>query len=341
MSGFTNNNLKTTTQNYINYKPADTNIYEGLATAGTITTLADSTASWTVNSLIDNIVCITKDAMCYYSVILRNTATELTFDDDLEIIPDALTSFRIINTLVIEDSNMDVLVALNVLVNECGVLLPLSTTSIERRYVHTYIEKAVNGTHKVPIMCRTTDTQAGQKYGTLEHVGEGVKLQAHTWLSGHYDIIQTYNIKRYANGYFDIDESVTSTSWQIVGNVNNLIYDTYKRFVENEVTGKNQLTYTSLLERDFSVRFNANVVKSGVGGELDISVALYDKETDTIYYFDERIASSRFGGGDGIQSISVTVPVRLTKNDRIILVARRTAGTFFVGEGSTVVVVEY
>jgi hypothetical protein len=191
-------------------------------------------------------------------------------------------------------------------------------------------------------MCRKTDTQAGQKYGTLEHIGEGVKLQAHTWLSGHYDIIQTYNIKRYASGYFDIDESVTSTSWQIVGNINNLIYDTYKRFVEKEVAGKNQLTYTSLLDRDFSVRFNANVNKTGGAvGELDVSVAIYDKETDTIYYLDDRIASSRFGAGVGIQSISVTVPVRLTKNDRVILVARRTSGTFFIGEGSTVEVVEY
>lgn len=341
MSGFSNSSLSNSAQKYINYKPENTNIYEGLANSGTITTLTDNTAIWEVDSLVDKVVCIVKDSICYYAVILSNTPTQLTFDDNLEIIPNSLTSFRILNTLVIDDSNMDLLVALDILDNECAVLLPLAVTAIERRYIHTYIETAINGFYRVPIICRGTDRQAGNKYGTLEHKGEGVKLQAHTWYSGHYDIIQTYNIKRYASGYFDTNESVTSTSWQIVGNIGNLIYDNYKRFVEKEISGKNQLTYTSLLMRDFSVKFNANVIKTGAGGELEISIAVYDKETDTIIYLDDRVSTTLFGGGEGVRVISVTVPVELIKSDRVLLVSRITTGTFSIGAGSTVEIVEY
>lgn len=60
-------------------------------------------------------------------------------------------------------------------------------------------------------------------------------------------------------------------------------------------------------------------------------------ETDQV----QRVSVTRFGGGLGVETINVEVPLELKRNDEIIPVARRNNGVFNIGEGSSIKVMEF
>lgn len=96
-----------------------------------------------------------------------------------------------------------------------------------------------------------------------------------------------------------------------------------------------------MLQREFYVSFTAIINKTGSTGELDITLAKRDGETGIVTFLDNRISTTQFGGGDGVETINVEVPVTLKRNDEIIPVSRRTAGIFSIGDGSSIKVVEF
>ena len=328
---------------YINYKAPATDLYNGTATGGSLTTLVDTNANWEVDQWKDKVVKIQRNGGSDFEFdnVLSNTSNTITFDSDLLYAPSAGNSYRILNTLQLSQSQLDTMIDLDIEDNCCAVLLPPSTLDIERKYAHVYVERAVDGTHIAPIVCYGTDVQNGVKYGTLEHRYEGVRLHAHTCNIPHWDIIQTYGVDRFATGYWNANEAIASTTWAYLGNMTALTYDNKKRFVEYDRSGKKWIRYTSLVPQSFSVKLNVRVSKTGAGGEASFSVAKRDGTTGVVTNLDSRLVSTLFGGGDGVATVTLTVPVTLSRNDEIIAIARRNTGTFSVLAGSQIEVIIY
>jgi hypothetical protein len=312
----------------------------GSATGGTLTTLEDTTATWEPNQFADKGIRIKRNGGADYewAIILSNTATVLTFDDDLIFAPCPLCTYEIVDTLVLTSEQMPLIAALDLRDNNAAVILPNSTPENERKYCHVYIEMAVNGDKSAGVICRGTERQLGAKNGELLARGEGARLYAHQWITPHWDVLQVFNVKRFANGFFSINEPVASDIFIPVGA--NLDYDNIRRFIPYERGGINYLRYTSLFQREFVLKFSCTVNKSGGVGEMSISFAKRDGVTGVLTLLTTRQATTRFASGAGIADLIVEVPVLLKRNDEIVPIALRTSGTFAISAGSAVSVLE-
>lgn len=312
----------------IDKKPVSLGI-TGNVTAQTPNSITDNTKAWIVDEFKDKAVKLDTGVVAEYAIVLSNTEDTLVFDD---VLLNPAASYSIIDSLVVNPSDLDCIIALDIIDACCAVILPLSTVSIERGYVHAYIERAVNGLYKAPIMCRGTQRQAGQKYGTLEHQGEGVRLHAHMWGVPHWDIIQTYNITRLASAYWTVPQTVNSSSWApVLG----MIADKAKRFTLDS----GWFRYLSLLPRMLKVTFTANITKSGGVGDMDISIAKRDA-AGVITFLDYIQSSSRFGSGVGNTTITVDLLVELTYRESLVAIAQRSGGTFQIDPGSNLIIEE-
>ena len=333
--------------NKVDFDPGSENLYSGNVSSGTTATLTDTSANWEVNQWKDKIVKIFRegDTDFEFAVVESNTADTLTFDDDLIFIPCSLCTYDILVTFVVEPYFLPILIAVNLETNNSGILLPKSTPQIERTSFHAYIEMSLNGNNRCPVMCRGAERQAEAKYGLLEHKSEGVKLYPHQWMRPHWDIIDTFNIKRLASGYFSQPELITTANnvWGVVGDEGTLVYDNKKRFTEVIRESKVWLRYTSLLVRTFRTTIDLVISKTGGGqGEFHLSGAKRDGETGDITYFylDNRLAKTRFGGQDGIQDININIPMELKRNDEIAILGLKTASTMTVSSG-TIGIIEF
>jgi len=322
------------TINFVPEAPHDT----GDVTGGTITTLVDSTKTWTVDEWIDKIVKIEINGDMEYGVVLSNTADTLTFDDDLIFEPCVGCVYHILDTKVVTPEDLNLMLAVDCRDYPGGVLLPKVTGAFERKYIHTYIEKSNNG-NTIPVMSRGTDRQLGVKYGTLEHATEGVRLYAHTFLTDHWDIIQSYNIKRLASEYLDddVDLAGDTTDWQEIMASAKTVTEKLKRFVAVVRDGTTWLRYTSLLPKDFFVNGVIQAIKTGGGvGECYATIRIKDGVTGVETDYTTRDIYSRFGSGEGAQAFIVKILFELKRNDEITIIARRTAGTFTIGSGTSI-----
>jgi hypothetical protein len=317
-------------------------ILESAVTSGTDTTLTDTTQNWGINQWKDHIVKIYKNggADFQFGVVLSNTANTLTFDDNLIGAPCNLCMYKIIHTYIIPPERLPFILAVDNRNGEGGVILPKVTPDIERRYVHVYMERTVGDT-EVPIISRTTDRQGGVKYGVLEDRNEGVRLYTHQWQSEHWDIISTYNIKRFTTAYWLNDTNVPATNnvFHIVSPVANVTTDFYKRFRPVERDGNIWWRYTSLIPQYFYMIFTANISKTG--GVGDAQITWRKRHADgTIEDLDTRSSGTRFGAGAGENTITVEVPVLLSRNDEVTPILAKT-GTFVVEQGSYIKIIQF
>ena len=323
----------------IDYIAPATDLDSGTSSGGSNTTLIDSTKTWTVDEFVNKVVKINcnNSAVFEYGVVASNTSNTLTFDSELVFAVHDNCDYKILNTLEVPEK-FPLIVAFDVRLNDCAILLPKMNSDLERKSIHSYIELADNGDNKVAIVCREGDDFLQQKWGTLEHKFEGVTLYGHNFGRPHYDVISTYNIKRYANGYTTADTNITSTTFEYMGA--NLNYDVFKRFVEVNDSGQNWIQYTSLIPSEFELEFTALVDKSGGGGSVvDISFNKKTKEgVETL--LNTRVSIVSLSAGADKETISFKVPVTLNYGDRVIPTAKRTTGTILLKAGSQVTIRE-
>ncbi|MGD9678086.1 MAG: hypothetical protein AB7V16_06950 [Vulcanibacillus sp.] len=308
----------------------------------TPTTIILSGATLTPNEFVDSVIGITLNGICEYAVIKEHTEDTLILDDDLTHPDPVGKTLRILNTTVVTDIQLNTLIALNTTNGPMAILLPKSRNENERKFIHTYIE--VSGDYICPIVCRETDRQAGAKSGYLQYKYEGVRLHTHSWNVAHWDIIQVYGVKRYATGYWGANDSIVALNFSniIAAKIGaNIVTDSSSRFAPIVKDGVNGIQYISLLPRKFSCKLVLTVEKTGSTGEATIGFAKYDYSENTTILLDSRLGYTLFGGGDGLQSVSVIVPVDLNFGDELYVVASKTAGTLSVKAGSSLEVLEY
>lgn len=314
-------------------------VYSGIITGSGDRFITDSSAAWQEDEFVDRVVkIIHTDGTYCVGVVESNSEDTLYFDDDLLDAHTLGDGYSILDTVVVEASTQPTMVAINTQTNNaaCAVLLPASTPEFERSYVHAYIEKSNNGDHICPVVCRGQDRQAGAKYGELIHQSEGVRLYQHQLGVPHWDIIQVYNVKRLATGYWSSNESVTSAVFAPIGSPAAMQYDYKKRFISRIDAGVEWLVYTSLLERNFLLSFSCSVEKSGGVGELFVTFATKDGETGVITAHTERVGSTRFASGLGRETLFIEIPVTLKRGDSFVPMARISGGTFSLLAGSYV-----
>jgi hypothetical protein len=330
--------VTTKTVNYV----AIPDLGSGNVVSATNTSITDTNKSWAINILVDKLVKITCSitGRFFYGLILSNTSSTITFDDVLLETPTTNCTYRIIDTVVLDGDDLNTIVACDIRQNSCGVVLPRAVVQDEREFVQVYNELANNGDHSTVVMCRGTERQLGQKYGELNHKYEGVRLHVHTWMAPHWDVLQTFNIGRYADGNWIVDENITNSAFQYIGDVGKIVFDAPKRFQPINVSGKLWLRYTSLLTRRFLVLASISIEKVGGGNTItEISLAKRDASTGVVTQLTGRIGVSRLSVA-GQATISFTSKVDLNHNDEIILIGRRDTGTIIIQTGSGLDVIE-
>jgi len=320
-------------------RAAQAPLYSGAVTAEGVRSITDSSASWQEDEFVDSVVKILHaDGTYCVGVVESNSENTLYFDDDLLDTLALGDTYQILDTVVVEASTIPTMVSVDTRSNNaaCAVLLPASTPEFERSYVHAYIERSNNGDQICPIVCRGQDRQAGAKYGELIHQSEGVRLYQHQLDVPHWDIIQVYNVNRLATGYWSSNEPVASAVFAPIGSPVAMQYDYKKRFISRIDAGVEWLVYTSLLERNFLLSFSCSVEKTGGTGELFITFATKDGETDVVTMHTERVSSTRFASGVGRETLFIEIPVTLKRGDSFVPAARNSGGTFSLSAGSYV-----
>lgn len=328
--------------NTINFIVPSGDIDSGTVSSPTISSISDPTKTWEVDIHKDKVVriCSNDGATFQFGLVLSNTIDTLTFDDDLLDLPDITCNYRILPTLVLADVDLDSIMAVDVRLNSCGVVLPYSTIDNERRYIHVYNELALNGDHTTVMMCRGTERQLGFKYGTLEHRYEGVRLHPHQLNMPHWDVLQVFNVKRFASAYWSADETIASTTFSYLGDIDKLVLDYKKRFVTVDREGKRWAKYTSLVPSDFTITISALIEKlDGGSAVVEVAIAKRDYETGVVTVLSERIGVGRLSVA-GRSTITVAIPVSLAHNDELICVARRDVGSILLKTGSSAYIKE-
>ena len=335
-------------QDYIIPKSIDWKIPTGIitsgdVTSGTTTTLTDTTATWIPNAYTDKICKIYKNGGTDYmfDIIQSNTADTLTFDDELLAVPCNQCSYEIIHSLVLEENDPSVIVAVDARHGKGGVILPKSSPLNERLWVHVYLERGdIYLDSPVPIIARNTDRIGGAKYGTIEQRNEGVRLYAHQWISSHWDIISTYNITRIGSAYWtDEVQVVPNNTFEYVTPNSIITTDISRRFLPHDLDGNIWWRYTSLLPKYFTLKFSANIDKTGGVGDIEI-IWRIRYANGVMEDLDIRRAQTRFGSGVGEDNISISVPIQLFRNDEVTPVAAKSGGTFFIDQGSSILISE-
>ena len=323
-------------QKYINHQASSVPLATGIVTSTIDNTLTDNSKSWTINQFADKVIRISRNGGedFQFAIVQANTSNTLILDSEpvATILPD--DDFLIMDTIVLTNDDLNIILALDISQGNVGVILPLVSDLNERKYVHAYVEKS-NGSFNAPIICRGTNTQLMQKYGTLEYYQEGVRLYSHRYLIDHWDILSTFGVSRYTFGYFSNPIAITDTAFQRVSLVDtDFTIDSKRRFSRKIYDGSTWLRYTSLFRRTFRVNTTIHFDKTGGGATVaDVSLAVYRKSTDTVEVLDHRISTARLTV-EGQATVTLISPVDLSFGDMVIPVVRRDSGTIVVQAGS-------
>lgn len=318
----------------INWTPAG-DLDSGTATSGSTVTLIDSTQTWTVNEYAGK-VCFVTDVG--YFLIASNTANTLSFDTAYA---SGFTTedYAILDTYTLAGEDLPCILAIDAESARGAVVMPKSAEEIERRYAHIYIEKAINGDYPIGVVMEGADTVLGQKWVTLEHRHEGFRLYCHTLSFDHWDMLNAFNIKRYAVGVTDDATAVASETYVPVNA--NMTSAKAKRFELFDLSGQQVFCYRSVRPCDFRVTVTLDITKTGAqAGELTATIRHYNLDGTTKADYTAFETSTRFGGGEGSIVKTFSVPVSLAYREKIGIIAKRDSQTFSIATGSTIFIEE-
>jgi len=304
----------------------------GIIESSTINSITDTTKSWSVNQFADKVVKI-YNGTYDYAIVVSNTSNTLTFDDDAIYVPKVGDNYKILDTYVLQEAEMDTLISCDTSVNDCAIILPQVEITNNRRTVNIYQEKGNNQSVNI---CRGTNRQGGYKYGVLLDNSESVTLKSHATSQNHYDIFSTNNIKRFATGYWGSTEEIGGLNVFIpIGNSASLVADDYRRFTPINKSGVIWMKYNSLFERKLQLTGNYKIIKTGSGTAiLDFALIKYDAETGITEELLDRVSTVKMSAND-IFTVSFRALVDLKYNDEVAVICRKDTDTFTMQVGSS------
>ena len=301
----------------------------GTISSSTTNTISDNTKQWLENEFVDKILRIWYNGISDYVLIFGNSNDTITSDCDFHFDPTIADGYEILSTYEIDVDNN--LVAVDLRENSCAILLSKVTEDNERKWINPYIEKHANN-NKCVVMTRCGDLILGQRWGTLDFFGEGVRLYAHTFLTTHWDFIQQFNIKRFGTFFFSDDIEITQTDFAVV--CEGLTKEDSRRFVLYEEGNECYIVYTSLFPTTCMATINLHIEKvGGPAAEMEFTIRII--RDGNIIDFTDKIATTRFGSSVGRFTATLRIPIKIQYRDKLSLIAKKTGQTFFVESGST------
>jgi hypothetical protein len=223
------------------------------------------------------------------------------------------------------------------------LVLPEIIENKERLVIDCYIESLASD-NEIIIVAKGSDGFFSNQYRWVKLVDdkESFRLVGHfNTIKLHWDIINTGNLKRYLTAYYSEFLLATNTDPQFIP-TSKFNIDKRRRFECRDVSGSRWCEYTDLIPKFFLASFTAEIQKSGSGGAGEVIIKWYKyiALTDTTVPLDYE-SSTRFGAGDGVQTITLNQPVELSYGDRLAVTITRQAGTITLREFSNIYIKEF
>lgn len=308
----------------------------GSVTAQTPNTVSDSTKTWTVNQYVGSVVKMSSAAGVEdYGIVLSNTATTLTLDDNH--LNATWVTYRILDTYTVEDINS--ISSFNITANDCAITLPDVASVDERTFVQVYVEQSNNGDHKVAVVCKGTNRQRGKKWGSLIHKYEAVTLWTHRLVSNHWDILNLENVKRFANLTTTGNLSIASATYATILSFASLSLPFSRRYSLINTGGIGWLKYESIVTTQISVS-GALIVQRTGGGTSLVELTVRKKKYVDGSIVDSTIKTMANFSGDETKTIPIEIALEVDPFDEITLIARRDAGTINLLSGTSLLIKE-
>jgi hypothetical protein len=314
---------------------------------GNVATVVDN-FEFTVDSPIvgdmSGMVCEIKiDGQTQYSIIATNTANTIILSQEslFDITTDC--SVTILDTTYVnfDKTRFPQIYGLYPTVNSGAVVVPVITEDMERLVIDLYIE-SLSGDNKIVIIGQGSQGFFSNQFRweTLENDKESTTLAGHFFtLNLHWDIISTSGILRYLAGYYDNFLLENNTDWQYVPAANFTELKA-RRFACREIDGVRWCEYNSLIPRYILLNVTAVLTKTGGAGEGEIRIMKYDSETGLTSELQYE-STTRFGSGEGVQTIVLSQPDEAKYGDRYTLQVRRSGGSVTLSEGSNIYIKEF
>jgi len=308
----------------------------GPVSSQTSNSVTDGIANYITDQWIDYVVELTTVAgEVDYAVVLSNTQTKLTFDDDHAGY--TFASYRIMSTFEVED--MTSLISFDVRTNEAALILPDVSSINNRDYTRIYLELSNNDKGLI-IICRGLQRQRGLKWGKLIYKYELVELTAHQTVVPHWDILELENIKRYGSIETNINLPVNTVTYAEIltaGSVDLLPQS--KRFDLVSDGGVDWLRYQSIIQQDFRLSGSIPINRTG-GGTSSVEVKVRIKRFSTGLDEDSTSTIIAQFGNDDTKTVPVDISFTLDPYDQITLIAERDTGTVTILSGASFIFTE-
>jgi hypothetical protein len=226
----------------------------------------------------------------------------------------------------------------DILANDCAILLPDLSGVENRKFIRVYLEKSNNNGKRAAIICRGTQRQRGFKYGFLNYKYEVVDFWSHLIAPNHWDILALENIKRYSYATVNTDTPITTTAYALAIPFANVTQGISRRFEVRNISTFAWFKYMSITQLTMLVNGSVVIERTG-GGSSTVSVAVRVKKFVGGTIIDSDPCVMKFSGDD-IKPLPITIPVVLDPYDEVTIIAKRDAGTVTIEIGSVILIEE-
>ena len=315
---------------------ATTDLASGSVTSQGASSITDNTKVWTVNQFAGKgVMLVTSAGEVDYTRIASNTATVLTFD--VAHAGYTYATYRILPSF--EVTNINSIVAVNILANDCAIMLPDVNGVENRKFIKVYLEQSNNNGKRAAIICYGDQKQRGVKYGFLNYKYESVEFWSHLVTPNHWDILSIENVKRYSGVTVITNSPVTTTGYATMLPFANVTLDTTRRFEARNMSGAFWFKYMSITALTMTIGGPMIITRTG-GGTSVVTIAVRIKRfiggatEDTTKDCIVKLS------GDSTQTVSPQITFDLQPYDEVTMIVKRDTGTIVIEAGSSVTVKE-
>lgn len=297
--------------------------------------ITDNTKSWVVNEHVGRVAkMLTANLEEDYGIVVSNTATTLTFDENHAGY--TFATYSIVSTFEIEDVNS--ITGFEIPTYDAAIVLPSLATVQDRDRIDIYISESSN-VNNVAVVCRAPDRQIGQKWGSLIYNNERVSLISHLEGTNHWDIFDLFGVKRYASVRTTLAAPITTTSYSLFVPFTSMANNLSNRFELVNRSTFGWYKYRSIVTNDFSISGALVITRTG-GGTSNVEITVRVKKFVGGSIVDSTVSGIAKFSGDDTKTIPLEIPVRLDPYDEVTIIAKRDAGTIELGIGSSLIIKE-
>ena len=297
-------------------------------------TLTDAGAGWTIDEFAGKVCVIKYSSLTECTIIVSNTATVLTFDENVANIYSMGGDYKILEPTIIT-SNSKQFYSCDVTTNDLAIILPLVSANNNRKEIKILQENGSNSIQIVaPASNKIKDTLTFKSI-SLNQEKEYAIISPHN-VSGdlHFDMTTLFPLSAYINGNSsEVELAALMTPLLFAAN-NFSTIESHKLDVYVAGVGIFVWIYTGIKKQFFDLKAKLIVERMGPStgsGELS---AYFKKNSFSLL----REESTSFGGSDVVQTLKLNNSTELEYGDTIAIYVERdeTTSTMKILANSTI-----